>query len=84
MDERFAEIAARVQEMDFSVRELRNSQDTNKREAESKRRDFVQLTQQSSQSDSKIAALKERIKALNRKWREFKIHTTSFNRILPL
>jgi chromosome segregation protein len=61
LDEKVSALIARAEALNTSVSELREAHDTNKREAEAKRREFVTLTQNSSQSYSKIAALKERI-----------------------
>ena len=61
LDEKVLAMTERAEALDAEVRELRDAHDTNKKEAESKRREFVALTQTSSQSYSKIAAMKERI-----------------------
>lgn len=61
LDEKVAVLTARAEELNLQVCELRDAHDTNKREAEAKRREFVSLTQTSSDSYSKIAALNERI-----------------------
>ncbi len=61
LDEKVAVLTARAEELSAQVSELRDAHDANKREAETKRREFVGLTQTSSQSYSKIAALEERI-----------------------
>ncbi len=62
LDEKVSVLTARADELNEQVNELRNAHDTNKREAEAKRREFVALTQSSSSSYSQIAALSERIK----------------------
>jgi chromosome segregation protein len=64
LDEKVSVLTAKVEELGATVGELREAHETNKREAESKRREFVTLTQNSSQSYSKIAALKERIQGI--------------------
>ena len=61
LDEKVAQMTAQADELNVQVTELRNAHDTNKREADAKRSEFVQLTQKSSQSYSKIAALQERV-----------------------
>ena len=61
LDEKVAVLSARADELNNLVNELRDAHDTNKREAEAKRREFVELTQSSSASYSQIAALNERI-----------------------
>ncbi len=61
LDEKVAVLSARAEELNQQVVELRDAHDTDKREAEAKRRQFVELTQSSSSSYSQIAALKERI-----------------------
>jgi chromosome segregation protein len=61
IDERVLALSEQVSVIEQKVQELRTIQDSNKNEAETKRREFVSLTQQSAQSDSKIAALHERI-----------------------
>ncbi len=61
LDEKVAVITERAEALEASVRDLREAHHVNKREAESKRREFVALTQTSSQSYSKIAAMKERV-----------------------
>ena len=61
LDEKVEVLTARADELNLKVSELRDAYNANKREAEMKRREFVDLTQKSSQSYSKIAALNERI-----------------------
>jgi len=61
LDEKVAVMTARADELNAQTDELRAAYESNQREAESKRREFVGLTEQSSESQSKIAALKERI-----------------------
>jgi len=61
LDEKVAVMTARADELNAKTDELRAAYESNQREAESKRREFVGLTEQSSESQSKIAALKERI-----------------------
>ncbi len=61
IDVKVAELTARALEVEKKVHELRDRQDTHKREAELNRRKFVDLTQSTSASYSKIAALKERV-----------------------
>jgi chromosome segregation protein len=61
LDERFEELAAQAEEWGARVTELKLAHSEDKRQAEFKRREFVELTQKSSQGESRIAALKERI-----------------------
>jgi chromosome segregation protein len=61
LDEKVAVMSARADEINEQVETLRDAYLSNKRDAEAKRREFVTLTQNSSQSYSKIAALNERI-----------------------
>jgi chromosome segregation protein len=61
LDAKVAVLTGRVEALGASVGELRDAYETNKREAEAKRREVVSLTQNTSQSYSKIAALEERI-----------------------
>jgi chromosome segregation protein len=61
LDAKVATLTARAEELSQQVNELRDLHDTDKRQAESKRREFVELTQSSSASYSQIAALQERI-----------------------
>jgi len=61
LDEKVEVLTARADELNLKVSDLRDAYNANKREAEMKRREFVDLTQKSSQSYSKIAALNERI-----------------------
>ena len=61
LDGRVEEISQKALELSASVNELRSAHETDKREAERNRREFVELTQTTSQSYSKIAAFEERI-----------------------
>lgn len=61
IDEKVSGLTARTAELDARVSELRNLHETNKREAEAKRREFVSLTETTTESQSQIAALRERI-----------------------
>jgi len=60
-DQKSTELAQRVEELGKITQNLREAFESQQREAESRRREFVSLTQSTSQSDSKIAALRERI-----------------------
>jgi len=84
LDEKVAVLSARAEELNAKVNELRDTHDTEKREAETKRRQFVELTQSSSSSYSQIAALKERIQGteqqiarLNEQEEELKLQSAS-------
>lgn len=60
LDEKVEALSHQADDLAAQVLELRSAHDADKHDAESKRREFVELTQVSSNSYSKIAALKER------------------------
>ncbi len=61
LDGKVEALSAQVGELASKVTALRDAHDTNKREAEANRREFVELTEKTSQSYSKIATFEERI-----------------------
>ncbi len=61
LDGKVEALAAQAEELSSKVSSLRDAHDTNKREAESNRRQFVELTEKTSQSYSRIATFEERI-----------------------
>lgn len=65
IDEVVSDLSSEADVLGAKVNELREVYHTGKREAESKRREFVGLTTESTQSHSKIAALEERISGAN-------------------
>ncbi|MBU6375364.1 MAG: chromosome segregation protein SMC [Bdellovibrionales bacterium] len=61
LDGKVEALTAQAEELSSKVFSLRDAHDTNKREAETNRRQFVELTEKTSQSYSKIATFEERI-----------------------
>lgn len=61
MDEKVSAISSETAELNRQVAQLRQLHDENKKEAEAKRREFVDLTETTTESQSKIATLRERI-----------------------
>jgi chromosome segregation protein len=61
LDEKLAAMTTKAEALHLQVKTLRDAHDHDKREADQNRREFVNLTQQTTQAYSKIAALHERI-----------------------